>query len=914
MKKFTKMISLALAIITILSCLCFTPAFAATTSLSGAGTEASPFLIKTADDLAFFRSKVNSAKGDKNHYRLEADIDLNGITITTPIGISSNHFKGTFDGNGHKIYNFNLDDATHDKNFGFFGIVNGATIKNLTLSDFTAKLSKTQGAAFAARVNGNPCTFTNCHVINGSIVASANAIGAFVGFNEAGSTLTDCTTDVDITVVDEHSGIAQFLGYNKASATFTNCVANGTLTGKSLFSSAGFVGVSVAGKVYNYSFSSCANLTGIFGTKNLAGFIGQLGDSTASFNNCYNAGDITATLNQTHSVYVAHFVAIATDNAFKNCSFTKCYVLTDVSLTGGKSFSNVSGSTVFNPNKTLTNYCIIGFGGSNAQFELEVDRLGLNCPEYDAMTKAEFLLKAGKDSTIAFHGLGDTVVIGHQELKGRADNAAKYDARLIAAVNSLDYPAGFEVKSGSETVKHGVKKAYTSILANNVTITAPKGYYFITLVITDLNENQHSLDFSAYIDKNDTTVKDDVLKSLGAHRVGTYDVGDGNSMALYRGVSKQYFNLLCEDLAKKYTLIQSNDSNGNLSRTFFSDTTMNHVYWNPSSGEMRLITDKNFTQNKLPVDESHTDGSYPVKLHQLQAYTGTGDGGLGFVIRLSDGRFIVVDGGHNTDTEVKEIYDFMVANQVTDTITIAAWVITHEHGDHVAAFQGFAATYSDKVTLEHVLINSCDTTEQTKYASVSSTAVNSALLKFPGAVKHKTFTGQKYKFASTTIEILYSMPDFFPRIITNEADATSSDKRRGNGNIQSMILMMDLDSQPGGQDNLLVLGDSTSAGLNIVASRYGSYIEAKYVQVSHHGHVIKFDDFTDPGKAKYCRRDNCVQEVYELTKCSVAFWPTSESWFTERRSLHGPNKWLIENCETHIKAFNSYDTRTIVIG
>ncbi|MBR4910607.1 MAG: hypothetical protein IKZ47_04725, partial [Clostridia bacterium] len=76
-------------------------------SLSGEGTEESPYLIATGADLAYFAAQVNGGNGYSGKYiKLTDDIDLNNAAFT-PIGSgsvsgsavtiigASNCFKGT---------------------------------------------------------------------------------------------------------------------------------------------------------------------------------------------------------------------------------------------------------------------------------------------------------------------------------------------------------------------------------------------------------------------------------------------------------------------------------------------------------------------------------------------------------------------------------------------------------------------------------------------------------------------------------------------------------------------------------------------------------------------------------------------------------------------------------------------------
>ena len=85
------------------------------------------------------------------------------------MGLANNvAFTGTFDGNGYKIFNFTVNSTKSDTNYGFFRILDGAKITNLTC-EYTASLSKVTAAndicfgAVAGAVRGEKSTITGCN-------------------------------------------------------------------------------------------------------------------------------------------------------------------------------------------------------------------------------------------------------------------------------------------------------------------------------------------------------------------------------------------------------------------------------------------------------------------------------------------------------------------------------------------------------------------------------------------------------------------------------------------------------------------------------------------------------------------------------------------------------------------------------
>ena len=122
---------------------------------SGEGTESNPYLIESAEQLAFLSYMVNKGLVTTDlNFKLTTDIDLNGSEDLpwVPIGLGDRwfsedgcerlidpsyapvYFCGHFDGDGHSIYNLYVDGGTY---VGLFGLVSGqgSLIENLNIEN-----------------------------------------------------------------------------------------------------------------------------------------------------------------------------------------------------------------------------------------------------------------------------------------------------------------------------------------------------------------------------------------------------------------------------------------------------------------------------------------------------------------------------------------------------------------------------------------------------------------------------------------------------------------------------------------------------------------------------------------------------------------------------------------------------------
>lgn len=174
----------------------------AQTQPSGAGTQASPYQIGTADELRWFANQVNS--GNTAAWAvLTTSINLGG-EAWTPIGTSSsNRYTGTFDGAGYTISNLKVDNSSV-KYQGFVGYLGeGGVIQNLTLGE-------------------------NC-----SVSGDGNYVGGICGYNYGG-TITGCTNHGTVNNTgtgDKYTG--GICAYNRSGGTVTGCTNTGTVSGSS---------------------------------------------------------------------------------------------------------------------------------------------------------------------------------------------------------------------------------------------------------------------------------------------------------------------------------------------------------------------------------------------------------------------------------------------------------------------------------------------------------------------------------------------------------------------------------------------------------------------------------------------------------------------------------------------------------
>lgn len=99
------------------------------------------YQIANGIQLRWFAAKVNSGTYNAKA-KLTADIDMTGVDISYfPIGDASatnKYYTGIFDGQGHKLSNFQLVNTFAATNFGMFNVTTGVVLKNFWLDNSCA--------------------------------------------------------------------------------------------------------------------------------------------------------------------------------------------------------------------------------------------------------------------------------------------------------------------------------------------------------------------------------------------------------------------------------------------------------------------------------------------------------------------------------------------------------------------------------------------------------------------------------------------------------------------------------------------------------------------------------------------------------------------------------------------------------
>ena len=426
----------------------------------GSGTESDPYLIESAENLAFLSYMVNKGYNTTDlHFRLTADIDLNGSEDLqwVPIGLGDRclneegcnvgsaagqilpYFQGHFDGGGHSISNIYIDNSEeiYGPNVGLFGNVQGRKEGNVVY----------------------PAVIENVFVASGYIQGSC--CGGIVGNggNTATTVVSHCWNGATIEATGTSGTCGGIVG--KQAYQVNNCYNRGSLNG---YYVGGIVGYGVA-ETNEESYNE-GDLHGTY----VGGIYGFSFKNSVSINNCYNRGHIEAdgeALNGTPAGPAAG--GIASFFLGKNCTLTNCYNV-------GSVFSTQSAGCIlaYGPNATLANNAYINTCSAGGE--------GISLSE-DYMRSQEFVDYLNSNNSEPVWGMDvNNINDGFPILVGNNLNVAELPNPNFKVYPNPAHGCFIVDGTGMMTIVNTLGQTILSREIDGLTsIELPKGMYFITL-------------------------------------------------------------------------------------------------------------------------------------------------------------------------------------------------------------------------------------------------------------------------------------------------------------------------------------------------------------------------------------------------------------------------------------------------
>ncbi|MCL2570199.1 MAG: hypothetical protein FWE16_03250 [Firmicutes bacterium] len=261
---------------------------------SGTGTVADPFRVGSQATLnGLVRTYANVAG---RHFVLVNDIDMVGNWTVIPTLGTNN----TFDGQNFTIRNMTINGAS---NVGLFGIINGATVRNIRFENVHISASGARVGTVAGVVRGST-RIENIMVMDGIIrqtvigSTTAHTFGGIVGEAESGTHfMEDVFNGADITGSYFVGGILGHAWHSGAvNTTIRRAMNNGTITANhgSWGYSGGIIGLSQGSSVSTIEFA-VNNGAVISARDQIGGIHGVAWSGNHTIRHVINNAPITAT-------------------------------------------------------------------------------------------------------------------------------------------------------------------------------------------------------------------------------------------------------------------------------------------------------------------------------------------------------------------------------------------------------------------------------------------------------------------------------------------------------------------------------------------------------------------------------------------------------------------------------------------
>ncbi len=193
----------------------------ATSYHEGAGTQSDPYQIFSAKEFVYFLKQINSGETYEGiYFKLTSNINLGGFSIDSTSLTEATMFKGTMDGNSHKVFNFSIN--TNDKEYnGLFGYM-GGIIKNIGFETSMKITSSNKNDVYVGLIVGNLIgTLENVYVSGrlNSTSSRTSYIGGLVGINSGA--ILNSYSNVIINAVSSNLKCyaGGLVGYNNGSVT-----------------------------------------------------------------------------------------------------------------------------------------------------------------------------------------------------------------------------------------------------------------------------------------------------------------------------------------------------------------------------------------------------------------------------------------------------------------------------------------------------------------------------------------------------------------------------------------------------------------------------------------------------------------------------------------------------------------------
>ncbi|MBQ7689467.1 MAG: hypothetical protein IJT27_09655 [Clostridia bacterium] len=271
------------------------------------------------------------------------------------------------------------------------------------------------------------------------------------------------------------------------------------------------------------------------------------------------------------------------------------------------------------------------------------------------------------------------------------------------------------------------------------------------------------------------------------------------------------------------------DAAAGLYRELTKDGTVVYLYYVPAERRTRIIADN----ASLPLADFAADcpasppggeilmqyGLYYDEM--IKGYTC--DCGMLYTVKLANGEFIVIDGGEKeqaTNEACRDVMARLVEQAGKKDVTVALWLCTHPHDDHMDLFLKLMRVFGDTLHVKRVAFNfpAHANLPLAPYISRMKARLRQCA---PEAKYLKLHTGQRFSLSGTAVDVLLTQEDAL--------HVTGKERYSGTNETSAVVKICTQDF------SLTLLADIPEENGDLLLARYREKeLDCTFLQAAHH--------------------------------------------------------------------------------
>jgi beta-lactamase superfamily II metal-dependent hydrolase len=337
---------------------------------------------------------------------------------------------------------------------------------------------------------------------------------------------------------------------------------------------------------------------------------------------------------------------------------------------------------------------------------------------------------------------------------------------------------------------------------------------------------------------------------LGAYDMQTVVIHNTNADEY-----KAYLEKLSNSDFKYYT---DNAIGKNLFATYHNDDYILTAMFFDNIDEVRITMEHtgNYDLPTLEEENIYTVTNEQSTITQIGLEESAGiQNGMSYIVKLADGSFIVFDGGTvNARDQFVEVISSLADDP--ENITIAAWIITHAHGDHMGLILDvlYNQKYAHLFNVEQIIWSKISERQLEHLNAGNMDYIDKMLSKLEGTKIVTAHPGQVFYIRNAVYTVYATVEMVEPFTLSNLNDAC-------------VVGRLEIDGR-----SFFFPGDSHPVETDVLTAVYNYDMKSDAVQVIHHGY--------QGGNAAF----------YSMVDPLTVFWPLGMKNYSTAESPNTPMK------------------------